>query len=42
MDKLHESHLIVQWINLLLGPIVEPLRLALGHPAGPGQDVIRD
>ena len=30
MDKLHESHLIVQWINMILGPMVESMRLAMG------------
>jgi F-type H+-transporting ATPase subunit a len=42
MDKLHEPHLIVQWINLLFGPIVASLRAAIGHPAAPGEDVIPD
>ena len=39
MDKLHEPHLIVQWVNALLGPLVTPL---LRHPVAPGHDVIPD
>src|SRR6188768_994398 len=43
MDKLHESHLIVQWINMIFGPLVESARLALHFaPTAPGHDVIPD
>jgi F-type H+-transporting ATPase subunit a len=43
MDKLHESHLIVQWINMILGPMVESMRLAMGFaPTTAGHDVIPD
>jgi F-type H+-transporting ATPase subunit a len=43
MEKLHEPHLIVQWFNLLFGPIVERLRLALHYaPTPAGHDVIPD
>lgn len=43
MDKLHESHLIVLWINAILGPPVESIRLALGFAATEhGHDVIPD
>lgn len=43
MEKLHEAHLIVLWINQLLGPLVESIRLAMHFaPTKPGQDVIPD
>ena len=43
MEKLHEPHLIVLWINAILGPLVESIRLALHFaPTPAGQDVIPD
>lgn len=42
MEQIEHKLLIVQWVNALLGGLVEPLKVALGHPTHAGADVIPD
>jgi F-type H+-transporting ATPase subunit a len=42
MEQIEHRLLIVQWVNALLGPLVEPLKAALRHPTPAGADVIPD
>jgi F-type H+-transporting ATPase subunit a len=42
MEQIEHKLLIVQWVNALLGGLIEPLKAALGHPTPAGVDVIPD
>jgi F-type H+-transporting ATPase subunit a len=42
MEQIEHKLLIVQWVNALLGGLIEPLKAALGHPTPAGADVIPD
>jgi F-type H+-transporting ATPase subunit a len=42
MEKLEQKHLIVEWVNALLGPLVRPLLALLGVHVEAGREVIPD
>jgi F-type H+-transporting ATPase subunit a len=42
MDKLEQQHLIVQWVNALLDPVLGPILARFGVHAAPGHELIPD
>jgi len=42
MGNLEQKHLVVQWVNDLLGPVLGPILARVGIHAQPGQELIPD